>query len=80
MTVHQHDSSQPQQSQDSPQPKGLGFTMVEMVDAVLAGIMARMLDLRYDVNAIKIRISLPVDSLWEESAFELAVWRSRESR
>jgi hypothetical protein len=54
--------------------------MVEMVDAVLAGIMARMLDLRYDVNAIKIRISLPVDSLWEESAFELAVWRSRESR
>ena len=39
MTVHQQDSSQPQQSQDSPQPMGLGLMMVEMEEAVLAGIL-----------------------------------------
>jgi hypothetical protein len=39
MTVHQHDSSQPQQSQDSPQPRGLGLMMVEMEEAVLAGMV-----------------------------------------
>jgi hypothetical protein len=32
MTTHQQDSSQPQQSQDSPQDTGLGFTMEVMVE------------------------------------------------
>ena len=41
MTVHQQDSSQPQQSQDSPQLTGLGLIMVEIEDEVLAGIVAR---------------------------------------
>jgi len=40
MTTHQQDSSQPQQSQDSPQETGLGLTMVEMEEATLAGMMA----------------------------------------
>ena len=32
MTTHQQDSSQPQQSQDSPQETGLGLTMEVMVE------------------------------------------------
>jgi hypothetical protein len=32
MTTHQQDSSQPQQSQDSPQERGLGLTMEVMVE------------------------------------------------
>ena len=63
ITVHQHDSSQPQQSQDSPQPKGLGFTIVGMVDAVLAGMMAGWLDLRYDVNTVGNSMNIPVNLL-----------------
>jgi hypothetical protein len=40
ITTHQQDSSQPQQSQDSPQPKtGEGLTMEETVEATLAGIV-----------------------------------------
>jgi hypothetical protein len=38
MTTHQQDSSQPQQSQLSPQDTGLGLIMVVMEEAVLAGI------------------------------------------
>ena len=32
MTTHQQDSSQPQQSQDSPQETGLGLTMEVIVE------------------------------------------------
>lgn len=40
ITVHQHDSSQPQQSQDSPQERtGEGLTMEETEEAMLAGIL-----------------------------------------
>lgn len=39
MTVHQQDSSQPQQSQDSPHLGAVGLTMVEMEEATLAGIL-----------------------------------------
>lgn len=39
MTTHQQDSSQPQQSQDSPQETGLGLMMVETEEATLAGMM-----------------------------------------
>ncbi|KAF2624645.1 hypothetical protein BU25DRAFT_413193 [Macroventuria anomochaeta] len=42
ITVQAQDSEQPQHSQDSPQPKGLGLTMVEMEEAVLAGIVVEM--------------------------------------
>lgn len=43
--MHQQDSSQPQQSQDSPQLIGLGLTIVEMDEAALAGILAEILSL-----------------------------------
>jgi hypothetical protein len=40
MTVHQQDSSQPQQSHDSPQERtGAGLTMEETVEAMLAGML-----------------------------------------
>jgi hypothetical protein len=40
MTVHQQDSSQPQQSHDSPQERtGAGLTMEEMEEAMLAGML-----------------------------------------
>jgi hypothetical protein len=39
MTTHQQDSSQPQQSQDSPHLGAVGLTMVEMEEATLAGIL-----------------------------------------
>lgn len=39
MTVHQQDSSQPQQSHDSPHLGAVGLTMVEMEEATLAGIL-----------------------------------------
>lgn len=40
MTVHQQDSSQPQQSHDSPHlGAGVGLTMVETEEATLAGIV-----------------------------------------
>jgi len=39
MTVHQQDSSQPQQSQLSPQDTGLGLMMVVIEEAALAGIL-----------------------------------------
>ncbi|KAJ4986148.1 hypothetical protein SVAN01_08412 [Stagonosporopsis vannaccii] len=39
MTVHQQDSSQPQQSQDSPQLTGFGLMMVEIDEAVLDGML-----------------------------------------
>lgn len=40
ITTHQHDSSHPQQSQDSPHETGLGLTMEEMEEAALAGMTA----------------------------------------
>jgi len=40
--VHQQDSSQPQQSQDSPQLTGWGLTMVEMDEVMLAGMMEQV--------------------------------------
>jgi hypothetical protein len=41
MTVHQQDSSQPQQSHDSPHfGAGEGLMMVETVEAMLEGIVA----------------------------------------
>lgn len=43
MTVHQQDSVQPQQSQDSPQPMGLGLTMEETEEVVLVGMAVRLL-------------------------------------
>jgi hypothetical protein len=41
MTTHQQDSSQPQQSQDSPQEveMGLGLMMEAMEEVVLPGIL-----------------------------------------
>ena len=39
MTTHQHDSSQPQQSHDSPHLTGLGLMMEEMEEAALAGML-----------------------------------------
>ena len=40
MTTHQHDSSQPQQSHDSPHfGAGEGLMMVETEEATLAGIV-----------------------------------------
>jgi hypothetical protein len=40
MTVHQQDSSQPQQSHDSPQDRtGAGLTMEETDEAMLPGMM-----------------------------------------
>jgi hypothetical protein len=40
MTTHQQDSSQPQQSQLSPQERaGLGLMMEEMEEATLAGML-----------------------------------------
>jgi len=39
MTTHQQDSSQPQQSHDSPQETGLGLMMVETEEATLAGML-----------------------------------------
>jgi hypothetical protein len=40
MTVHQQDSSQPQQSHDSPQERtGAGLTMEETEEAMLAGML-----------------------------------------
>jgi hypothetical protein len=40
MTTHQQDSSQPQQSQLSPQERaGLGLMMEEMEEAALAGML-----------------------------------------
>lgn len=39
MTTHQQDSSQPQQSHDSPQDTGLGLIMVETEEATLAGMV-----------------------------------------
>jgi hypothetical protein len=45
MTTHQHDSSHPQQSHDSPQATGLGLMMVVMEEAALAGIVAAVLQM-----------------------------------
>jgi hypothetical protein len=39
MTTHQQDSSQPQQSHDSPQETGLGLMMVETEEATLVGML-----------------------------------------
>jgi len=39
MTTHQQDSSQPQQSHDSPQETGLGLMMDTMEEVVLPGMM-----------------------------------------
>ncbi|OCK78437.1 hypothetical protein K432DRAFT_383869 [Lepidopterella palustris CBS 459.81] len=40
MTTHQQDSSQPQQSQDSPHLMGLGLMMEVMLEVVLPGMVA----------------------------------------
>jgi hypothetical protein len=45
MTTHQQDSSQPQQSHDSPQETGLGLMMVEIEEATLAGILTVSMEL-----------------------------------
>ena len=48
MTVHQQDSSQPQQSHDSPHfGAGEGLMMVEMEEATLAGILMVVVWRRY---------------------------------
>jgi hypothetical protein len=47
MTTHQQDSSQPQQSHDSPHRTGLGLMMETMEEVVLPGILKIVEELVY---------------------------------